>query len=55
MEVESRLFVENAAGDVLAQASASDTATLSIERAIELDPAEHGSVGGSGGLTIETA
>ena len=54
MEVESRLFVENADGAVLAQASATDTATLSIERAIELDPTEYGSVGGSGGLTIET-
>ena len=55
VEVESRLFVENADGGVLAQASATDTATLSIERAIELDPSEYGSVGGSGGLTIETA
>ena len=55
VEVESRLFVENAGGDVLAQASATDTATLSIERVIELDPEEYGSVGGSGALTIETA
>lgn len=54
VEVESRLFVENADGTVLAEADASDTATLSIERAIELDPSEYGSVGGSGGLTIET-
>jgi hypothetical protein len=55
VEVESRLRVENADGEVLADASASDSATLSIERAVELDPEEYGSVGGSGGLTVETA
>lgn len=52
--VEARLRVENSdGGDVLARATASDTAPVTVERD-PVDAAEYGSVGGSGSLTIET-
>ncbi|UXF50872.1 MAG: hypothetical protein HQRvContig02_58 [Haloquadratum phage sp.] len=52
--VEASLAVENSAGEVLARASSTDTAPVSVER--ESEPgSEYGSVGGSGSLTIETA
>ena len=52
--VESRLRVENADGEALAKAEASDSATVTVEREVEIDPEEYGSVGGDGGLTVET-
>jgi hypothetical protein len=51
--VEARLRVESDGGDVLARATASDTAPVTIERD-SVDASEYGSVGGSGSLTIET-
>ena len=52
--VEARLRVESDGGDVLARASARDTAPVTVDR--ESAPAsEYGSVGGSGSLTIETS
>jgi len=50
--VEARLRVENSSGDVLAEATATDTAPVTVERTA--DASEYGSVGGSGELTIET-
>ena len=53
VDVEARLQVENGAGEVLARDTATDSATVTVERdAIEAP--EYGSVGGSGGLSIET-
>ena len=51
--VEARLRVENGDGEVLARASATDTAPVTVERD-SVDASEYGSVGGSGSLTIET-
>jgi hypothetical protein len=51
--VEARLRVETEGGEVLPRATTSDTAPVTIERD-SVDAAEHGSVGGSGSLTIET-
>lgn len=44
--------VRDGAG-VVARASASDTAPLAVTQAI--DASAHGAVGGTGGVTIETA
>ncbi|MDB2226189.1 hypothetical protein PM023_16200 [Halorubrum ezzemoulense] len=52
VSVEARLSVENSAGEVLAEASATDSAPVTVERTAEAS--EYGSVGGSGELTIET-
>jgi hypothetical protein len=51
--VEARLRVKNGDGEVLARASATDTAPVTVERD-SVDASEYGSVGGSGSLTIET-
>ena len=51
--VVARLRVENADGDVLARAEATDAAPVTVERD-SVDASEYGSVGGSGSLTIET-
>lgn len=48
--VEARFRVESSSGEVLAEDSASDTATLSVTRAVSPDA----EVGGDGSLTIET-
>ena len=50
--VEASLRVESAGGEVLAEASSSDTAPVTVERTASAS--EYGSVGGSGSLTIET-
>lgn len=55
VSVESRLRVENSDGEALASASALDSATVTVEREVEIDPEEYGAVGGEGGLTVETA
>ena len=52
--VESRLTVENADGEALATAEAADSATVTVEREVEIDAAEYGEVGGEGGFTVET-
>jgi len=51
--VEARLQVENAAGDVLARETTSDTATLTVTRD-GVEASEYGQVGGSGNLSITT-
>ena len=51
--IEARLRVLGG-DEVLARATASDTATVSVERELG-DAAEYGDVGGAGTLTIETA
>lgn len=53
IDVEARLFVEASDGTVLAREVASDQATVTID-AESVNADEYGSVGGSGGLTIET-
>jgi len=50
--VEATFTVENGSGEVLAEDTASDTASLSVEKAA-IDPSEFGTVEGSGGLSIE--
>ena len=52
VDVESRLRVENASGEVLASATAADTAPITIEREA-LNAGEYGSIGGSGTPTVE--
>ena len=52
VDVEASMRVENSSGDVLAEASATDTAPVTVERTAAAS--EYGSVGGSGALTIET-
>jgi len=52
IDVEARLRVENSSGEVLAEATATDTAPVTVERTASAS--EYGSVGGSGSLTIET-
>jgi hypothetical protein len=52
--VEASLSVENSDGEVLARASSTDTAPVTVERQ-SASPSQYGSVGGSGSLTIETA
>jgi len=51
--VDARLRVEAADGSVLARATATDSAPVTVERD-SVDAGEYGSVGGSGSLTIET-
>lgn len=53
MTVEARLTVANSAGEALATDTASDTATVTVEKELDLDPSEYGDVGGSGSLTVE--
>jgi hypothetical protein len=50
---EARLRVENSGGTVLAKATTSDTATLTLTRD-GVEASEYGQVGGSGSLTITT-
>jgi hypothetical protein len=49
---EVYFVVKNGSGDAIAEDTASDTATLSVE-AEAVDPSEYGDVSGSGGLSIE--
>jgi len=51
LQVRAGLRVRDGGG-VVARASATDTAPLAVTQAS--DPAAHGSVGGTGGVTIET-
>lgn len=51
--LSTTLRVENSDGELLADASASDTATVTIERD-DYQASEYGSVGGTGELRIET-
>ena len=52
--IEARFELGDGDGDRLARATASDTATVNVER--ELGDAEkYGAIGGAGSLTIETA
>jgi hypothetical protein len=53
IDVEASMRVEDSAGEVLARASASDTAPVSVERDTA-SASEYGSVGGDGAVTIET-
>ena len=53
MTIEARFELGDGDGDVVARATASDTATVSVERELG-DAAEYGDVGGSGSLTVET-
>ena len=53
VDVEARLEVANGDGEVLARDTATDSATVTVERD-GLDAAEYGDVGGAGGVTIET-
>ena len=53
VDVEARLEVANGDGEVLARDSATDSATVTVERD-GLDAGEYGEVGGAGGLSIET-
>jgi hypothetical protein len=50
--VEATFTVENGSGTVLARDSATDTATVEVEKAA-IEPSEYGDVSGSGGLSIE--
>jgi hypothetical protein len=50
--VEATFEVQNGSETVLAEDTASDTASLSVEKDA-IDASEYGSVGGSGGLSIE--
>jgi hypothetical protein len=52
LTVDARLRVETEGGDVLARATASDTAPVTVERE-SVDASAYGSVGGAGSLTIE--
>jgi len=52
VDVEARLRVENSGGEVLAEATATDTAPVTVERTASAS--EYGSVGGTGSVTIET-
>jgi len=52
IDVEARLRVESSSGEVLAKATATDTAPVTVERTASAS--EYGSVGGDGSLTIET-
>lgn len=51
VDVEASMRVEDSGGEVLAEATATDTAPVTVERTA--DASEYGSVGGSGELTIE--
>ena len=50
--VEARLRVENASGDVVAEATAQDTAAVLAETE-SVNASKYGSVGGSGQFRIE--
>ena len=50
--IDARLVVSGAAG-TLAEATTTDVATVTVTRE-GVDASEHGDVGGSGSLTIET-
>jgi hypothetical protein len=50
--VEATFEVQNGSGTVLARDTATDTASLSVEKAA-IEPSEYGTVEGSGGLSIE--
>jgi hypothetical protein len=52
IDVEARMRVESSSGAVLAEATATDTAPVTVER--KASASEYGSVGGSGSVTIET-
>jgi len=52
IDVEARMRVESSSGEVLAEASATDTAPVTVERTASASA--YGSVGGSGEVTIET-
>ena len=51
--IEARFELVDGDGDLLARATASDTATVSVERELG-DADEYGAIGGAGTLTIET-
>ena len=53
VDVEARLVVENGSGEVLARDTATDSATVTVERD-SIVAGEYGEVGGAGGLSIET-
>jgi hypothetical protein len=52
IDVEASMRVESSSGAVLAEATATDTAPVTVERTASAS--EYGSVDGSGSLTIET-
>jgi len=53
VELQVRAGLRVRDGDsVVARASATDTAPLAVTQ--QVDPAAHGTVGGTGGVTIET-
>jgi hypothetical protein len=52
VSLEASMRVEDSGGEVLAEASATDTAPVTVERTASAS--EYGSVGGSGEVTIET-
>ncbi|MDB2293695.1 hypothetical protein PM085_15670 [Halorubrum ezzemoulense] len=52
VDVEAQMRVETSGGEVLAEATATDSAPVTVERTAEAS--QYGSVGGSGSLTIET-
>ncbi|UXF50981.1 MAG: hypothetical protein HQRvContig04_12 [Haloquadratum phage sp.] len=52
VDVQASMRVENSGGEVLARATATDSAPVTVERTASAS--EYGSVGGSGSLTIET-
>lgn len=52
VDVEASMRVEDSSGEVLAEATATDTAPVTVERTAAAS--EYGSVGGSGEVTIET-
>ena len=54
MTIEARFELGDDDGDLLARATATDTATVSVERELG-DAEEYADVGGAGTLTIETA
>ena len=54
MTIEARFELVDGDGDVVARASARDSATVSVDRELG-DAAECADVGGAGSLTIETA
>ena len=52
LQVRAGLRVRDGDG-VVARASATDTAPVAVTQ--QIDPAAHGTVGGAGGVSIETA
>jgi hypothetical protein len=53
IDVEVWMRVEDSGGEVLAEATATDTAPVTVERDAAA-PSSYGDVGGSGEVTIET-